>query len=80
MYYIVETYEQLSMLEPVEYCFVDVITLNDQSHPKLTSPCVIYYNNGTKGYIFPIDHSETFGIGIDSIEKFLSYHKAVFLY
>lgn len=78
MYYIVETYEQLSMLEPVEYCFVDVITLNDQSHPKLTSPCVIYYNNGTKGYIFPINHSETFELGLDLVEKFLSQHKAVF--
>lgn len=78
MYYIIETNEQLSMLEPVEYCFVDVITLNDQSHPNLTSASVIYYNNGTKGYIFPINHSETFQISLNSVEKFLSYHKAVF--
>lgn len=78
MYYIVETYEQLSMLEPVEYCFVDVIPLNNNFHPKLTSPCVIYYNNGKKGYIFPINHSETFELSLDSVIKFLSYHKAVF--
>lgn len=78
MYYIVETNEQLSMLEPVEYCFVDVITLNDQNHPTLTSPCVIYYNNGSKGYIFPINHSETFSLEIQPIQHFLSQHKAVF--
>ena len=78
MYYIVETSEQLSKLEPSNDCFIDIITLNDHFHPAINSVSVIYYHNRTKGYIFPIDHSETLSLPLPTVEAFLSNHKSVF--
>jgi hypothetical protein len=62
MFYIIETKEQLEQLGKPEHdaCFVNIITTNDNHHPSLTKPCLVYYNDGEKGYILPIDHSEAF--------------------
>ena len=71
MYYIVETKEQLDKLEVKAKCFIDIISLSEDAHPSLTSPCVVYYNNFEKGYIFPVNHSEGFSLGWEDIQLFI---------
>lgn len=79
MYYIVETEEQLAQLPKTDKCFIELMTLSEHSHPMLTSPCVLYYNDFQKGYIIPINHSEGFSIKIQSIEGLLKTIPKVYL-
>lgn len=79
MYFIVETQEQLSELSPVESCFIHVISSSDKCHPVLSRCSLVYYNDGTKGYIFPVNHSEGFSLKLQSVQQFLSAHKKVYL-
>jgi hypothetical protein len=74
MFYIVETKEQLEQLGKPEHdaCFINIITTNDNRHPSLTKPCLVYYNDGEKGYILPIDHSEAFKLDWETVKQFLS--------
>lgn len=71
MYFVIETKEQLSRLPRTDRCFIDLITLSEETHPLLTSPCVIYYNDFKKGYIFCIKHSEGFSLELEDIQTFL---------
>ena len=74
MYYIVETEEQLKYLfnkSELNKCFVNIITTNDNRHPSLTKPCLVYYNDGEKGYILPIDHSEAFKLDWEIVRQFI---------
>lgn len=79
MYFIIETEEQLAQLAKPEKCFIDLVSLSEETHPLLTSPCVLYYNDFEKGYILPVDHSETFSIGLENIQKFLQSIPKVYL-
>jgi hypothetical protein len=81
MYYIVETKEQLDALfnNKTESCFVSIITLNDNRHPSLTKPCLVYYNDGDKGYILPINHSEAFSLNWNDVKSYIEQQDKVFL-
>jgi len=79
MYFIVETEEQLTQLLKVDKCFIELMSLSEHTHPTLTNPCVLYYNDFQKGYIIPINHSEGFSIELQSIEKLLSTIPKVYL-
>jgi hypothetical protein len=60
MFYIVEEEAKLQSLEKLVRlgCYVDVISSNDNFHPKLTSTVAIYIRllQSTHGYIIPIKH------------------------
>jgi len=79
MYYIVETKDQLDYLSQnkTDNCFVSVIPQNDNYHPSLTKPCLVYYHNGEKGYILPIDHSEAFKLDWEYVKHFIISHDVV---
>ena len=79
MYYIVETKEQLDYLAQykTDNCFVSIIPQNDNHHPSLTEPCLIYYNDGEKGYILPINHSEAFKLDWIDVKQFITSHEVV---
>ena len=79
MYYIIETQEQLDSLPKVEKCFIDLITVSEEAHPSLTTPCVLYYNDFTKGYILPFNHSEAFSLTTEVINNLLSQIDKVYL-
>lgn len=81
MYYIVETKEQLTYLDynKPKQCFVNVISQNDNHHPSLTKPCLVYYHNGEKGYILPINHSEAFKLEWNDIRTFIDSHDKVYV-
>ena len=81
MYYIVETKEQFNYLQQdlPKQCFVNVISQNDNVHPYLTKPCLVYYHNGDKGYILPIDHNEAFRLEWDEVRTFIASHDSVYV-
>ena len=73
MYYIVETEEQLNRLYcSGTDCYIRVIPMNDGYHSTLTSPCLIYFRTfESKGYIFPINHSEAFKLNFNKIKEWI---------
>ena len=79
MYFIVETEEQLLQLPKPEKCFIELMSKSEHAHPTLTTPCVLYYNDFQKGYIFPINHSEAFPLTIEQIQDFLKDIPKVYL-
>lgn len=82
MYYIVETKEQLKYLfdkSEIATCFVNIITTNDNHHPSLTKPCLVYYHDGEKGYILPVDHSEAFKLDWLDVKQFISGINTVYV-
>ena len=81
MFYIVETKEQLDYLQrnSSKQCFVNIISQNDNIHPSLTKPCLVYYHNGDKGYILSINHSEAFKLDWEDIKSFISQHDTVYV-
>ena len=81
MFYIIETKEQLSYLDEPENkaAFINIITTNDNHHPSLTKPCLVYYHDGYKGYMLTIDHSEAFKLDWETVKEFISNIEAVYV-
>jgi len=79
MYFIIETAEQLSQLPRPEKCFIELMSMSEHTHPALTTPCVLYYNDFEKGYIIPINHSEAFSLPVDEIQTFLKGIPKIYL-
>jgi hypothetical protein len=79
MYFVIETEEQLLQLPKPEKCFIELMSFSEPTHPHLTSPCVLYYNDFQKGYVITINHSEAFPIPLASIQAFLSTIPKVYL-
>lgn len=76
MFYIVEEKEKLQRLENLVKlgCYVEVISTNDQYHPKLTSTVAVYIriNNSKHGFIIPINHDEGLNVDKDHVYQLLS--------
>ena len=74
MFYIIETEDQLSRLHTdCQNCFINIIPLNDNFHPKLSETCLIYYKCPTsKGYLFTVNHSEAFKLPLQSVLDYLT--------
>jgi hypothetical protein len=79
MYFIIETSDQLSKLSPSDSCFIQVIPSSDRYHPELSRCSLVYYNDGAKGFIFPVNHSEGFSLEVAQIQSFINQHKTVYL-
>jgi uncharacterized pyridoxamine 5'-phosphate oxidase family protein len=79
MYFIIEDKEQLQRLELSDEAFIQIVTSNDYYHPKLSRASLVYYNNGKKGYIFVINHSEGFSLELKLVEDFLKKHTKIYL-
>jgi hypothetical protein len=82
MHAIIETKEQLNRLQEhcIDNCFVQIITNNDNFHPKLTNISCIYYRClNSKGHIFPINHSETFNLDLEDVLEFLKKHETIYV-
>jgi uncharacterized pyridoxamine 5'-phosphate oxidase family protein len=62
-----------------DQAFIQVVTSNDNYHPKLARVSLIYYNNSSKGYIFVINHSEGFSLDLRLVEAFLQKHNKIYL-
>lgn len=74
-----ETEDQLSRLTKKPCCFVKIITNNDSYHPLVAKPCLVYYNDGEKGYVLCAQHSESFSIPFQKIKEFVDSHDRVYV-
>lgn len=82
MHSIIETKLQLNKLQEycTDSCFVQLICGNDFFHPKFTNVVALYYQCfSSKGYIIPINHSETFNLNWSDVLDFLGKHKIIYL-
>lgn len=72
-FYIIEKQEQLNNISHLGDCFIHFITGNDNFHPKLQQTHLIYIHplNNNKGYIFCINHTESFSLDLESVNSFL---------
>lgn len=81
MHYIIETSDQLKYLQLnscYDSCFINIIPNNDSFHPKLTGVnCVYYRCSQTKGYILPINHTESFNLDWSEVLDFIKQHKII---
>lgn len=81
MHYIIETPEQLEFLKKhscYNSCFINIISGNDLYHPKLIGiSCVYYRCTQTKGYILPINHTESFNLDWSLVLDFIKKHKII---
>jgi hypothetical protein len=81
MHAIIETTEQLNRLKSCcneLSCFIQIIPGNDLFHPKLTNISCIYYRClDSKGFIIPINHSETFNLPWDDVLEFIKQHTVI---
>jgi hypothetical protein len=72
MFYIVETQDQLSQLQPQESCYINVIPLSSNYHPILTEVSLIYYKpKHGKGLILTINHSEGFYLSLEKVKELI---------
>ena len=82
MFYIVEQESKLKNLENLVRLgvYVDIISANENYHPKLNSTVAVYLRllKSDHGYIIPIDHSEGLNITKERVYSILS--KATKLY
>lgn len=79
MYYIIETVEQLRKLPKTDKCYINLVPSSEETHPILTAPCVLYYNDFQKGYILPINHPEGFSLSIEEVQILLFDIEKVYL-
>ena len=73
MYYIVETEQQLKRLYcSGNECYIRIVPMNDEYHSILTSPCLVYFKTlNSKGYMFPINHSEAFKLSFEEVMQWM---------
>tara|TARA_A100001201_G_scaffold36926_1_gene38827 strand:+ start:742 stop:2067 length:1326 start_codon:yes stop_codon:yes gene_type:complete len=76
MFYIVEKESNIERLKGLceSGCYVDIISSNDQYHPKLTFTVAVYVRpiDYDHGFIIPINHDEGLNIDKQRISQFLS--------
>ena len=82
MFYIVESEEQLHTLDSFkdEKCYIEVISSNNNYHPKLTHTVAVYLRpvSHHKGYIIPISHSEGLNVGKDRVSAILRTFQSLY--
>jgi len=75
MFWLVEEEKQFEFFEKVQYknAFVEIIPYDNREHPTKNSICAIYIRplNSNKGFILPIDHSETLSLNINDVTRVL---------
>jgi hypothetical protein len=83
MFYIVENKQQLDRLRsyPDVDVYLDIISSNDNFHPKLTSTIAVYIRplDETGGYIIPINHDEGLNVSKDEVFEILKAYKRVYV-
>ena len=82
MFYIVESESQVRKVKQIvkSDCFLEVITNNDNFHPKLAYPIAIYIRvlEQEQGFILPIDHPEAINLDKNTIQEILNNCNRVF--
>ena len=81
MYYLIETQDQLDRFfkDEGDECYLQFITNNSETHPKLQSLCALYIYSFSKekGFIINIDHPEAFELSLPL--DYLKSYKNIFV-
>lgn len=79
-FWLVETEQQLNKISFNKECYINIIALNHNYHPLLTSVSLIYYRNleDNKGFMFSVNHNDGFKLEIEIIKKFLLKHPKIY--
>ena len=83
MFWLIETKEKLKELEDkgLSKVFVELIPLNNNIHPSQNDISCVYIRGikDTKGYLLPINHSESFNIDIQDAYHLLQGYGEIFV-
>lgn len=66
-------------MQPQDSCFLHVVPNSYSYHPKLAKVSLYYYRSGDKGYIFSVDHSESFPLDNKLVLDFVKKHESVYV-
>ena len=76
MYWLIEDIKHIETLCRIkhQFAYVDVIPCSHTLHPVENSVCAIYLRprDDSKGYIIPVNHSETINFDLEIVEKVLN--------
>ena len=83
MYWLIEEQDKIDLFCKIHHkeAYVEVIPTSPYLHPVKNNICAIYIRplNDTKGYIIPINHSETINFNIEEGEKVLNSINKVYV-
>jgi hypothetical protein len=83
MFWLIESYEQLNEFALCEFneAFIELVPFNNNTHPVNNYLSLIYVRplNSHKGYIIPVNHSESFNIDQSVIETLLKKYKKIYV-
>jgi len=83
MYWLIEDIKHIETLCRISYqeAYIDIIPCSYNLHPIENSVCAIYLKpkDDPKGYIIPINHSETINFELEEIEKVLNSIKKIYV-
>ena len=81
MYYLIENKRQLEGFKKYKYenVFIEIISSNNKIHPTKNSICAFYIRPelSYKGYILPIQHSETQNLELEEVIELIRSYKTV---
>ena len=84
MFYIIEEESKLENLQRLSKLglYVEVISSNDNYHPKLTSTVAVYIRplKSKRGFIIPINHDEGLNVSKDRISQLLLSCKEIYTF
>jgi hypothetical protein len=83
MYWLIEDIEHIETICRIKYesAYVDIIPCSHNLHPVENSVCALYFRfeRDDKGYIIPINHSETINFELEEVEKVLNSIGKIFV-
>ena len=83
MYWLIEDIEHIETICRIKYevVYVDIIPCSHNLHPVENSVCAIYLRprDDSKGYIIPINHSETINFDLEVVERVLNSIKNIYV-
>jgi hypothetical protein len=83
MYWLIEDFNHINILANIkhEVAYVEVIPISHDLHPVENEVCALYIRprDDSKGYIIPVNHSETINYTIDECLKVLNSIKNIYV-
>jgi hypothetical protein len=83
MYWLIEDIKHIETICRIRYqvAYVEVIPTSHNSHPIENEICAIYIRpkDDSKGYIIPINHSETINFDLEVVEKVLNSIECIYV-
>ena len=84
MFYIIEEESKLENLQRLSNLgfYIEVISSNDNFHPKLTSTVAVYVRplKSKRGFIIPVNHDEGLNVSKERISQLLLSCKQIYTY